>query len=333
MLQRRSLTHLALLSLLEATMVTLSTAQTQPENDEGSLTRRIQALPSPYALGSGDQLVIRAIDVADISDKPVRIDETGHITLPLIGRVRAADLTIHQLELDLDRRLRQYVLDPQVAVSITELRSQPVSIIGAVNQPGVHQLQGDKTLLEILSLAGGLRQDAGPTVKITRERVWGAPTVVGAKLDSGGEHFMAEVSVKELIQGSSSNLNIPIRPRDVIAVPVGELVYVIGEVRKPGGFVLNSHETLSVLQALSMAEGLARTADAKHAKILRKPANNQPRVEIAVNMKGILEGKSPDLPVQPNDILFVPNSMSRSAALRTLEAAIQIGTGIAIWRP
>ena len=126
--------------------------------------------------------------------------------------------------------------------------------------------------------------------------------------------------------------NIQIFPHDVISVPKAEMVYVIGEVHRSGGFVLGEHQSMSVLQALSLAEGLNTGADARHAKILRLQADADQRVEMPVDIKDALNGKKPDVPLQGEDILFIPGSTGKKAAMRALETAIQTGTGVAIWR-
>ena len=125
--------------------------------------------------------------------------------------------------------------------------------------------------------------------------------------------------------------NIPILPNDVISVPKADLVYVIGAVRKSGGFVLSEKEKMSVLQAVSLAEGLDRISAPKDARILRPVPETESRLEIPVNLQQILEGKSGDVSLLANDILFVPISHAKSALTRGLEAAIQIGTGVAIY--
>jgi polysaccharide export outer membrane protein len=110
------------------------------------------------------------------------------------------------------------------------------------------------------------------------------------------------------------------------------MVYVIGDVKRSGGFVLGEHQSISVLQALSLAEGLSTGADTRHAKILRLKRDADQREELAVDVKDVLNGKKPDVPLLGDDILFIPGSTGKKAALRTLEAAIQAGTGAAIWR-
>src|SRR4051794_2266074 len=128
----------------------------------------VGSAPTSYLLGPDDQVTLFVSDIEEISNKPMRIDMRGNLTLPLAGRLHAAGLTAGQLEDAIDTRLRKFLKDPEVVVSITEFRSQPVSVLGAVAIPGVHQLEGHKTLFQMLSMAGGLRLDAGNTVKITR---------------------------------------------------------------------------------------------------------------------------------------------------------------------
>ena len=291
-----------------------------------------EQLRSTYVLGPEDQITIRALDAEEISDKPVRIDFSGYIRLPMVGRLRASGLTIEQLEAQLVERLKTFIREPEVSLSITEFRSQPVSVIGAVRNPGVHQLQGRKTLIEILSLAGGLNTDAGHTIKITRRLEWGRVPLRTADDDSTAQFSVAQVSVKAIMEAKNPEENIIVRPYDVISVPRAQMVYVIGQVQRSGGFVLNERETLSVLQALSLAGGLNSAASPQNSRILRPSPGASNRTELAVDLKKILAGKAQDLPLQPEDILFVPASTPKKAAIRALEAAIQVGTGIVIWR-
>jgi polysaccharide export outer membrane protein len=287
---------------------------------------------SMYVLGPDDQIVIRSIHCEEISDKPFRIQPDGYVNLPMIGQVKASGLTVSGLEIELDRLLRKYYVNPETSVAVMELRSQPVSVVGSVTNPGVHQLQGHKTLVEIISMAGGTKPDAGAFVKITRKLKWGRIPLPSAHDDETGEYSVAEVPLKDLIEGRNPVENIAMRPEDVVSIPPAALVYVIGEVKKSGGFVLGSRASLSVLEALSMAEGLQVRAAGSKARILRASDSGGERTEVPVNVSRILAGKDPDVPLQPSDILFVPNSSSKSAAIRTLEAAIQIGTGLVIWR-
>jgi polysaccharide biosynthesis/export protein len=287
---------------------------------------------STYLLGPDDQLEISGPELTELANKPVRVDGDGDIEVPLGGRIHVAGLTAQQTEQEVNKVLSTYIRHPQIVVSVAEVRSQPVSILGAVNAPGVHQVQGHKTLLEMLALAGGIRQDAGYSVRITRHLEWGCIPLPKAGLDASGRFSVAELNLKEIMEAKNPEENIQILPHDVISVPKAEMVYVIGEVRRSGGFVLGEHQSMSVLQALSLAEGLNGTADARHARILRLKRDADQREEMAVDVKDVLTNKKPDVALQGDDILFIPGSTGKKAALRALEAVIQTGTGLAIWR-
>jgi polysaccharide export outer membrane protein len=288
--------------------------------------------PRDYVLGPDDQISLWVADAPDLSGKPINIDPGGFITLPLVGPVRAAGMTTRQLEDRLAAELKKYFVQPEVAVSVTEFRSQPVSVLGAVNQPGVHQLRGHKTLVEVLSMAGGIKNDAGYTVKITRSLEWGRIPLPNARNDASGQFTVAEVELKAIMSARSPEENILIQPHDVISVPRGELVYVIGEVVKAGGFVLEERKTFSVLQALSMAGGLSHEAAPQNGRILRESESGAKRTEIPINIKEILSGKAQDVSLNSEDILFIPNSVPKKAAVRAMEMALQTVTGVVIFR-
>ena len=288
------------------------------------------ARPENYVLGPDDQVTVQALDVDEI--KPARVDRNGELRLPMIGRVKAAGLTVAQLETTLTERLKRYVRDPEVIVSVSEFRSQPVSVFGAVKSPGVHQLAGNKKLIEIISLAGGVADDAGYRIKITRSLEWGPIPLDSAQNDATGQFSVAEVDLKAITEAANPADNIVIRPHDVISVPRAELIYVIGQVQKPGGYVLHERETMSVLQALSLAGGLGQVASPKNARILRASAAGPSRQEIPIDLKTLLIGKGQDLPLKAEDILFIPENAPRKAVIRGMEAALQIGTGLAIYR-
>ena len=302
-----------------------------PQSDERKAKCSSQ-VRSTYLLGPDDQLDISGPELTDFASKPVRIDGDGDIQAPLVGRVHVSGLTVLQTEQKLNKALSTYIRQPQVVVNVVEVRSQPVSVLGAVNAPGVHQVQGHKTLLEMLALAGGIRQDAGYSVRITRELAWGCIPLPMATFDASGQFSIAELNLKKIMEAKNPEENIQIFPHDVISVPKAEMVYVIGEVRRSGGFVLGEHQSISVLQALSLAEGLNNTADTRHARILRLKRDADQREELPVDVKDVLSGKKQDVALQGDDILFIPGSTGKKAALRALEAAVQTGTGLAIWR-
>jgi polysaccharide export outer membrane protein len=287
---------------------------------------------STYVLGPNDELSIWALGITDFSDKPVRVDPNGYLDLPLVGRARVAGLTIEQFKTELTEMLHSYVRQPQVSVRMTDSRSQPVSVLGAVRNPGIVQLQGTKNLTEVLSLAGGLSPDAGDQVKITRSLRYGQIPLPDTKVDPEGEFNIAQVSLRSIMQARSPEENIQILGHDVITVPRADMVYVIGEVGKSGGFPLQEKEGISVLQALSLAGGVSRFAALASTRILRASADGGSRIEIPLDLKRLLSGKRDDVQMKPGDILFVPNSLSKNASLRAIETAIQLGTGLAVFR-
>ena len=269
------------------------------------------APPAPgYVLGPDDQIVIRALEGLDLGDKPVLIGTNGNITLPLIGRVQAAGLTVEQLEAELASRLKAYVQEPQVSVTVTEFRSQPVSVFGAVTTPGVIQLRGRKTLYEVLSMAGGPRETAGSTVSIIRLSEYGPIPLPGAGPDPTGRYSSAELDLQQILDGRNPAANIEIKPHDVISVSQGNarMVYVVGDVQRSGAFNLGSQRTISVLSAVSLAGGLGHTAKPEQARIFRPAPDGQKHAEIAVNIKQILAGKAEDIGLRPEDVLVVPTS-------------------------
>ena len=287
---------------------------------------------STYVLGPGDQLLVRVLDMDEIGKEPVQVDMRGNINLPMAGRIRASGKTAEEVEIAIGARLVSYLKKPDVSVSLHEMRSQPVSVLGSLKNPGVFQVQGTKTLLEMVSLAGGLNPDAGYAIRIARKKEWGEIPLEGAKADESGQYYVAEVGVKDILEARSPEKNIPVKPNDVITVPKGQLVYVMGAVKKSGGFILGEREKTTVLQALSMAEGVDSYANNKEVKILRKTKDPEIRAEIAVNLTEILKGVHKDVPMESDDILYVPVSGAKKAMARTLEAAITLGTGAVIYR-
>jgi polysaccharide export outer membrane protein len=283
------------------------------------------------AIGPDDRLLIQALHVEEIGKDPITVDGSGYIELPFIGRTKAAGLTTDQLEQAITEQLKRYFNEPQVRVTIAEYKSEPVSVLGALKAPGVYQLHGRATLVEMLSAAGGASTDAGYRVRVARRLECGPIPVASSRRDLSGA-YVADLNLSAVLESKDGNTNIAICPNDVVTVPKAKLVYVIGEVHKSGGFLLDEQETMSVLKALSLAEGLQRTAGAKNAKILRAQEPGTERQEVPVNLSEILEGKKPDIGLRADDILFVPNSAPKSAALRAMEAAIEAGTGVIIWR-
>ncbi len=285
-----------------------------------------------YVIGPEDVLDIDVFEMPELT-KTVRVGNDGTISLALLGHVQAAGLTASHLRKELETRWgKNYLENPQVSVYVREYHAQPVSVIGAVAKPGIYQLTGPRTLIDILSMAGGLAVvggSPGPTVYVTRKGGFGAlPEVDGIRLIAAEK---CEIKLHRLLYSREDALNIEIRPLDTISVSKAETIYVVGDVRKPGGFVLEDRETVTVLQALAMAEGVNATAAKHKARIVRQGANGY-RTEIPVDLAKVLSGKSKDLPMIPDDILFVPGSAAKTAAKRGAEASIGVVSGLIIYR-
>ena len=308
-------------------------------------------------IGPDDLLNITIFEAPELNST-VRVSARGEISLQLLGAVHAAGLTPRELESVLRGQLRQtYMKDPHVGVFVQELQSHPVSVVGAVKMPGVFQIRGTKTVIEVLSMAEGLADDAGDTVLIMHGAEYAesissnGPNLAAAGIDSvppprevfanynssqpttaekKGE--IEEISLKKLLESANSALNVPVRPGDIVKVPRAGIVYVVGEVHKPGGFVLQINESISVLQAVALAEGPTHTSAISQARIIRTDPATGKRTEIPMNLGKIFSGKAPDTFLQPKDIVFVPNSAAKSVLYRGSEAALQTVAGVAIYK-
>jgi polysaccharide export outer membrane protein len=301
----------------------------------------------PYRVGPGDVLDIAVFEVDELS-KPATVGPRGTLLLPLLGEVAAEGLTPLEIAAQLETLYGESLLrDPQISVAVRDYRSQPVSVVGAVERPGIYQLQGRRRLLEVLALAGGLANDSGDEIRIARH---GAPAArenpagqapnpgsdsVASRPPAGAERRPAPgeeivLSVRALLAGPSEARNNPwIEPHDVVSVAKTGLVYVLGAVARPGGYPIEQ-ESMTVLRAISLAQGLDGRAAPQKARVIRQ--QGAAKLEMAVPINDILRGSAADAPLQDNDILFVPDSRAKSALHRGAEAAIQLATGVIIWR-
>lgn len=286
-----------------------------------------------YAIGPEDILEIEVFNVPELH-KTVRVSNDGLIGVPLLGYVTAAGFTTDQLQKDLEEKYGATLLqDPQVSVYIREYHAQPVSVIGAVERPGLYHLTAPRSLIEVLSMAGGLAKrtsaPAGSSLFVTRKGGFGDLAPVEGMQQLSPEKI--EINISRLLYSEAAALNIEIQPRDTISIAKADVVYVVGDVKKPGGFVLEAQENLTVLQALALAEGTLSTAAKSQSRIIRKAADGS-QTEVPVDLKKVLAGKSPDVVLAANDILFVPNSAAKSAIKRGAEATIATISGVVMYR-
>ena len=289
--------------------------------------------PMTYRLGPEDSLLIHVKDEPEIPEGPYQIDLNGDLRVPELGTMHVAGTSLGALVGTLTERCRRLLKTPVVHVSISEYRSQRVSVLGAVGIPGVQQIRGRKTLYEAISDAGGLKPDAGGSIQLSRRAGEGLLPISGATKDATGRYQIGHIDVHELMQARSPATNIVLEPNDVITVPRAELVYVLGAVRKPGGFELVERQQMSVMQALSLAGGPERTAGTRHARILHPGSANDPKTETPVDLDRMIAGKLPDVMLRSSDILIIPDSARKAASFRVLEALLSTGTGVAIYRP
>lgn len=286
-----------------------------------------------YILGPQDSLNIRVVDMEELGEEPYPIDLRGNVTLPRIGRVHASGLTVEQLQVNLTQKFKEYLQEPIVSINVAEFHSQPVSILGAIETPGVHQIRGNKTLFEVISEAGGLKDDAGNKITITRQTVNGTLPLPNAVTDPSGRFSIADLNIRSVMSAKNPQDNIPVKPYDVITVPKADLIYVIGAVKRPGGFPLEERANMTVLEALALSQGLDRGASPGKAKILRTNELTHARLEIPIDVNNILKRKGDDQALISNDILFIPSSTAKIASYRAIEALIQTGSGVAIYHP
>jgi polysaccharide export outer membrane protein len=265
-----------------------------------------------YVLGPNDQILIRAPEAEEINQKPFRIDGDGNINLPLVGRVHVAGMTLQELEADLVRRLREYIREPQVFVDIVQFRGAPIYFEGLFARPGIYTLQGNRTLTEMLAAVGGLAANASRHITLTRHAEYGPIPLPDAVVDPEKKVSTVEISMGSLRENINPAENILLQPYDRIAVGRAELVYLNGEVGRVGGIELGERDSISILQAISQSGGLSRDAKKDKIRILRPILGTNRRAVIEVDVSQLYDGKGLDVPLLPNDIVYVPRSYQRA---------------------
>ena len=306
----------------------LSVTISFPDNRPTGGTRTAAQIPPAYVLQADDEITVHSLQAKEITDKTFRIDPNGEINFPLVGVLHLGGSTVREAENILAMSLKKYYFTPDVAINVSALHIESVSVLGSVGTPGVYQLKGQTHLLEALSAAGGVRGDAGPVAIVTRQDGYGPIPVPDARQTLAGESVV-QVDLKSLMEAQNSSENFLIEPHDVISVPAAQLVYVVGRVKKAGGFALGGRPSLSVVQALALAEGFDPLAAPERARILRRGATLEQ--QIPVDMKKVLAGKAEDILLHPNDILYVPNSFGKALGNRGLDAAIGAGAALAVF--
>jgi polysaccharide export outer membrane protein len=367
---------------------------TQQVNDRiRALSASVHMKPHDYVIGSGDVLDIEVFDVKELS-REVRVSQTGSIGIPLIPvRLHVSGLTEVQAEQKIAEVLEAngLITHADVGVSVKERKSKPITVVGAVAHPMVYQADRPVSILEVLAEAGGVANDAGDTIIVTRpvqesqpdpteppaigmenpvpantpKEVSQSDPAVPSSFSTGptSNSFPAQkatppstlagtnssltppavdeppplsnimtLNLHELMETGESTNNILLQAGDIVTVPHAGIVYALGAVGKPGGFVLvNDRAQMTTLKLLALAGGLSRTAKRDRAVIIRK--NNQGQQhEVAVDLKKVLERQSEDLQLQPSDILYVPDSAAKQAVYKAVEFGLALGAGVALYR-
>jgi len=249
-----------------------------------------------YVIGPRDLLEIKVFELPEF-DQTVRVSEDGSITLPLVGNVQVGGLTKDKAEEKLSELLQKYVKKAQVSIFIKEYQSSRVAIIGAVEKPGMYELVGRQTLLQMISQAGGFKDSAANEIYVLRE-------------GQDGTTASINIDLEELLINGNQNLNIPIQPNDVINVPIDKLIniYVFGEVKQPGALQVKMSKKITLLQAIAQAGGLTENATKRGVTIKRRDKSGK-EINITVNLNDIIKGKKKDIPLQEGDVVIVKQSI------------------------
>jgi polysaccharide export outer membrane protein len=279
------------------------TSQIPPSEQVGQAPQ----LRSNYVLRAGDQILIHAQDEEELSSAPRLIDQSGFVDLPLLGKMQAAGISLDNFEAALREALKQFVVKPQVTVTVTQYASEPVYFEGDFKAPGVYSLTGRRNLVEMMAQVGGLQPGASNRIKVTRHKEYGPiplPNVI--PLPDGSTS--AEINIKTLLTDVNPAEDIILQPLDIISVSAAGVVYVMGAVGHIGTLALQDRESLPVMQAIIESGGLASGSKEEDSVILRPVADTARHAVIPINVKRILKGEGNDQPLLANDVLVVATS-------------------------
>lgn len=285
---------------------------------------------SDVVIGADDGVTIVVADSDELS-KAWRVNSSGDLTLPMVGEIHAAGMTSANFETELRNKLKSYIRDPQVTAYVSETRSQPVIVQGAVPKPGTVQMDGSKTLLGVLMQSGGPNPTgsataAGPTVTVTRDMKYGTIPFDGAKTDEHGHYSTVELKLKDVLKADSHQANLLLMPHDTVSVSTKQrLVYVIGQVTRPGAVELDTQDTVSVMQVLAAAGGVTDLASPSHTMIMHVNEGGKYTRIAAIDVNRLLSGKSEDRLLSPGDVLVVPQSHIKSYLQTAATAATSAG--------
>jgi polysaccharide export outer membrane protein len=272
--------------------------------------------PQAIRIGPGDLLDVTVFDTPDISAH-ARVSQNGDINLPVYGFIHVAGLSTEEAASSIENALRDkgLLLEPHVTISIAEYASQGATMTGEIRTPGIYPTLGSRTLMDMIALAGGLQATAGKSVSI---------------IHRDDPQHPETVALQASVASMSAQENPIIRPGDTVVIGKAGIIYIIGDVTHPGGFLIDNNERLSLIQVLALAGGATRTAATGSSHLIRKVPEG--REDIPLDLKKILNSKNPDFKLSDGDILVVPSSNIKTFGYRGIEAAIALTTGLAIYK-
>jgi polysaccharide export outer membrane protein len=291
------------------------------QSGESGTNAPVRTLPPPppyLPISFGDLIQVTVFDSPELSGT-LRVNSKGEIVLPLGGAVKVKGLTAAEAGIAIARQLKEsdIVLDPHVSVLILEYQTQGVTVSGEVKSPGVYPLLANRTVLDMIAMAGGLNENAGKVATVFHR-------------DTPGEVREVRLNVSVQTPGSATEGSLEVLPGDTISVSRSGVIYILGDVGRPGGFLVEHNDRLSILQALALAQGANQTASLGSTRLMRK--SDAGRIEVELNLKKILKGEGSDLLMADGDILYVPVSNKKVYSLRAIEALIGVGSQVTIYR-
>jgi protein involved in polysaccharide export with SLBB domain len=376
--------------------VTISGTPQQTNERIKELAGSFKSTTHDYLIGNGDLLSISVFDVPELN-RDARVSQTGTVAIPLVPiRLELAGLTEAQAEQKIAEVLESngLVTRPEVSVIVREHKSKPITIIGAVAHPLVYEADRSVTLLEAIAEAGGVTNDAGDTVIVSRSHAaatfveisnpttpsadqppgsgappsdtssLAAPALTASQDDhpapstsfpsaedlaknpaatpnsnpapTSGQTLSSantiSINLDDLVEAGDMRNNIPLQAGDVVTIPHAGIVYVLGAVSRPGGFVIASDRTpLTAMKILALAGGLTRTAKSSHSYIIRLDAQGK-QTHTEIDLKKILNRQAEDVPMRASDILYVPEDVVKSVALQAIALTVALGSSVAIYR-
>lgn len=292
--------------------------QTAPRPSVASLPDAASNLPL-QTIGIDDLLGISVYDAPEFT-RTVRVGKDGHLRLPMLKRrIRVAGLLPGEAEEAIANALQveEILVEPIVTVSVVEYGSRPVTVAGAVKHPTTFQASGKVTLLDALSRAEGISENSGPEVLVS------LPVSTGA---AEPERRFLRISLKSLIDGTDPSANILLHGGEQVRVPEAGKLYVVGNVKKPGAFLIRDSNEASILKALALSEGLTPYAGSI-AYIYRREGATAAMKEIPVELKKIMNRKLADVALRADDVFYIPDRSGHRIAMAALEKLVVVGTG------